>query len=123
MAFVGIRSDFYLRKLVRKLRERRKRSKATFTDLTPEQRKANSKKAQDTIKAVWSSIREEWRRQDIAVAEIAAAHNKSVAWVKARVQHLPNFRARRNKVSPYNALLHVRALEINEGKILFIFTY
>ncbi|HEV7736994.1 MAG TPA: hypothetical protein VGO47_06425 [Chlamydiales bacterium] len=83
-------------------------------DLTRQQRQERSLIAAERKKKLWDDIRLEWVRQDAVCKELADKHGVKIEHVKKYIQRLPKYGQQR-AVSAYNAFIHVKSLEVNEG--------
>ncbi|HEV7736616.1 MAG TPA: hypothetical protein VGO47_04490 [Chlamydiales bacterium] len=102
-------------KSVEKAQKRDKQPKAKGArDLTRAQRQERSLIAATRKKKLWEDIRAEWSRQEAISKELADKHGFKVDYVKKHLQRLPKFGQQR-AVNAYNAFIHVKSLEINEG--------
>lgn len=91
---------------------RRHRTRAL---LSPAHRTAISKKAFDTKRTISEGVALERKRQEAFVAEFAKKHHVPVDALRQRVQSASRFKTKR-KVNKFNAWVHCRSLDVNEGE-------
>ncbi|HEV7736201.1 MAG TPA: hypothetical protein VGO47_02365 [Chlamydiales bacterium] len=100
---------------IEKARKRAQQPKSKGArDLTRQQRQERSLLAADRQKKLWDDIRAEWARQDAVCKELADKHGVKVEYVRKSMLHLPKYGQQRG-VSAYNAFIHAKSLEVNEG--------
>ncbi len=99
-----------------KIRQKRATTRRvrTRTNTTTEQRKLSSARA-SARRLLWTKdVAKERARQDEEVQIIAKTHGMSLVVAKARIQQLSCQKGRR-AVSAYNAWIHCKSIEVNEG--------
>jgi hypothetical protein len=87
-------------------------------DLSREKRRANAAIAEQKRTQLWEDLQNFWKTQDAFAEEMAEKHGKLKKWMKDAVQRVAKYRRTQRAISPHNALIHAKSLEINPGMCL-----
>ncbi|KAH8108319.1 hypothetical protein DFH11DRAFT_1732041 [Phellopilus nigrolimitatus] len=103
----------YVQLMLKKTGRVDSRRKRTHTNISKTTRVEIGLKAAAKQREMWADVNMEYARQDEVAAVLAKKYNLSLGKMKTRLRRLSKITEHR-AVNPYNAFLHVRALEINE---------
>ena len=108
------KATYYLDRMRKKVLGSKQRVRRQ--DVSRHDRKLAAKLCELRKKAIWDDITEEWKRQEEVATSLAAKHDKKPAWMLVCIQRLPTYGAKRRKVNRWNAYIHAKSLDINEGE-------
>ena len=95
--------------------KRRRQRRSTTFNLTKEQRIAQLKRNELRRTQLRRACSDEWARQEMAVKDLSVRFRMSEAEIRRRLQRLPKHGPRR-RVNAWNAYIHFKSLEINDGE-------
>ena len=86
--------------------------------------KADRRKAATTRRAnelaIWNDVRQYRADRDAAIRQMALRHGKTEAFVRSLVDSNSKLSKSLREINPYNAFIHCKNLEANDGECLMI---
>jgi hypothetical protein len=89
--------------------------------------KANRKKAAITRRAnevaIWNDLRQYRAERDTSIKRIALRHGKTEAFVRSLMDSNSKLSKSLRKINPYNAFIHCKSLQANDGEFQTVSLY
>lgn len=80
-----------------------------------EERSRLVRAAQEKARNLQKDIEKEWQQADKTAASLAARYGQKVSYMNQRLQRLPGYMKMRRSVNGWNAITHMKYLQIPEG--------
>ena len=118
---MGHGSQPYLKKKTRDARTYTQRERSN--NLSREQHRANALRVDERNTRLWEDLQNHWKAQDDLALELATKHKKKASWMREALQRVGRYGTKKRDVSSYNAWLHMKSMELNEGEYSVFHAY
>lgn len=100
-----------------RLKKRQQMKRKPGPTISKERRLETARERKKRDEALQVEIEQEWKRQDLVAMSLATKYRMKLPWMRSQLQRSPYLKYTQRAVNGWNALVHVKSLEINESML------